>query len=120
MKFGLNSKGHIQPKPHTSIPISHAHREWNAYFRQGAANFRANGVLIEYWKREKSSQDLKDGDRAVLKVLGEQGEEGATVSRIAKGSGYSTKEVGKILAALISWGLVEFRGTDQGIRFYAI
>ncbi|MDG1253021.1 MAG: putative DNA binding domain-containing protein [Schleiferiaceae bacterium] len=116
-EFGLNSMGQVKVKHKVNIPTSHAEREWNAYFRQGAANFRANGVLIEYWKREKSSQELKEADRAVLKVLSESGEEGSSISRISKGSGLSTKEVGQILAALISWGLVSFKGTDQGIRF---
>ena len=46
-------------------------REWCAYFRQGAANFRANGVLMEYWRTVEVPKSLTKEDQKVLTVLRE-------------------------------------------------
>ena len=90
-------------------------REWCAYFRQGAANYRANGVLWEYWRREKEPQKLHDAQQAILHVL--KGEEGLSVAQIIKRSGMEPRKVEQVLAAFIAWQLVVYQATERGIRF---
>ena len=91
-------------------------REWTAYFRQGAANFRANGVLMEYWRTVEVAKSLGEADQAVLTVLRES-EEACSVSQIIKKSGLPAKSVEHALATLIAWDAVEFHAGEKGIRF---
>jgi predicted HTH transcriptional regulator len=91
-------------------------REWCAYFRQGAANFRANGVLMEYWRTVEVAKSLTETDQAVLAVL-RDAEGSCSVSQIIKRSGLDSKTVEHALAALIAWEAVVFEAGDRGIRF---
>ena len=107
----------------SSTPPHEAHeeeadgsREWTAYFRQGAANFRANGVLMEYWRSAEVAKSLGESDQAVLAVLRES-EEACSVSQIIKKSGLPARTVEQALATLIAWDAVEFLAGDRGIRF---
>ena len=128
--------------PKSSTPPHEAHeeeggaREWSAYFRQGAANFRANGVLMEYWRTVEVAKSLTEVDQLVLKVLreGDSGvfcsdeaaaqssEEpnapsGLSVSQLIKRTKLPSKTVEQALATLISWNAVDFEAGEKGIRF---
>jgi predicted HTH transcriptional regulator len=91
-------------------------RAWTAYFRQGAANFRANGVLMEYWRTVEVAKSLGESDQAVLAVLRDV-VDSCSVSQIIKMSGLSSKTVEQALATLIAWDAVAFEGGDRGVRF---
>jgi len=129
--------------PKSNTPPHEAHeevsdgpREWSAYFRQGAANFRANGVLMEYWRTVEVAKSLTEVDQLVLKVLreGDSGvfcsdeaaaqssEEpnapsGLSVSQLIKRTKLPSKTVEQALATLISWNAVDFEAGEKGIRF---
>ncbi len=128
--------------PKSSTPPHEAHeeeggaREWSAYFRQGAANFRANGVLMEYWRTVEVAKSLTEVDQLVLKVLreGETGifgldgaaaqsskepnaPSGLSVSQLIKRTKLPSKTVEQALATLISWNAVDFEAGEKGIRF---
>ena len=122
--------------PHETHEEEGGAREWSAYFRQGAANFRANGVLMEYWRTVEVAKSLTEVDQLVLKVLreGETGifgsdgaaaqssEEpkatsGLSVSQLIKRTKLPSKTVEQALATLISWNAVDFEAGEKGIRF---
>ena len=121
--------------PHEAHEEEGGAREWSAYFRQGAANFRANGVLMEYWRTVEVAKSLTEVDQLVLKVLrGESGifgsdgaaaqssEEpkapsGLSVSQLIKRTKLPSKTVEQALATLISWNAVDFEAGEKGIRF---
>ncbi len=90
-------------------------REWTAYFRQGAANFRANGVLMEYWRTVEVAKSLGESDQAVLAVL-RDAVDSCSVSQIIKKSGLSSKNGGASLATLIAWDAVDFEAGRGAIR----
>ena len=114
-------------------------REWCAYFRQGAANYRANGVLMEYWRTVEVPKSLTKEDQKVLTVLREweesegfdtiEGraaaqssppppkESGLSVSQLIKRTQLPAKTVECALATLISWNAVDFTAGEKGIRF---
>ena len=114
-------------------------RDWSAYFRQGAANFRANGVLMEYWRTVEVPKSLTKEDQKVLTVLREweesegfdiiEGraaaqssppppkESGLSVSQLIKRTQLPAKVVECALATLISWNAVDFTAGEKGIRF---
>ena len=109
--------------PKSSTPPHEAHeedadgpREWTAYFRQGAANFRANGVLMEYWRTVEVAKSLGESDQAVLAVL-RDAVDSCSVSQIIKKSGLSSRTVEQALATLIAWDAVDFEARERGVRF---
>jgi predicted HTH transcriptional regulator len=91
-------------------------REWTAYFRQGAANFRANGVLMEYWRTVEVAKSLSESDQAVLAVL-RDAVASCSVSQIIKKSGLPARTVEEALATLIAWDAVFFEAGEMGLRF---
>ena len=109
--------------PKSNQPPHEAHeeegsgpREWCAYFRQGAANFRANGVLMEYWRTVEVAKSLTETDQAVLAVM-RDAEDSCSVSQMIKRSGLDSKTVERALATLIAWEAVAFEAGDRGVRF---
>ena len=109
--------------PTSTTPPHEAHeedadgpREWTAYFRQGAANFRANGVLMEYWRTVEVAKSLGEADQAVLAVLRDT-VDSCSVSQIIKKSGLSSRTVEQALATLIAWDAVDFEAGERGVRF---
>ena len=109
--------------PKSTNPPHEAHeedadgpREWTAYFRQGAANFRANGVLMEYWRTAEVAKSLDESDQAVLAVL-RDAVDSCSVSQIIKKSGLSSRTVEQALATLIAWDSVDFEAGERGVRF---
>ncbi len=87
--------------------------EWSVYVRRGAANFRANRVLLEEIK-------LRNGDAAEARVahldllahLSEH--EGRTASRLAKTTGTPIRNVEDGLAVLLHWGQIVATPREKG------
>ena len=91
-------------------------REWSAYFRQGAANFRANGVLLQLWRTQQLEKSLSETEQRVLRVL-KNAESRVSVTQVFKSVGLSMKEVEHALATLIAWEIADFWAGEKGIRF---
>ena len=102
--------------PHEAHEEEGGAREWSAYFRQGAANFRANGVLMEYWRTVEVAKSLGESDQAVLALL-RDAVDSCSVSQIIKKSGLSSRTVEQALATLIAWDAVDFEAGERGVRF---
>ena len=91
-------------------------REWSAYFRQGAANFRANGVLLQLWRTQQLEKSLSETEQRVLHVL-KNADSRVSVTQVFKSVGLSMKEVEHALATLIAWGIADYWAGEKGIRF---
>ena len=91
-------------------------REWSAYFRQDAANFRANGVLLHVWRTQQLEKSLSQSEQRVLHVL-KNADSRISVTQVFKSVELSMKEVEHALATLIAWGIADYRAGEKGIRF---
>lgn len=91
-------------------------REWSAYFRQGAANFRANGVLLHVWRTQQLEKSLKESEQRVLHLL-KNADSRVSVTQVFKSVELSLIEVEHALATLIAWGIADYRAGEKGIRF---
>lgn len=87
--------------------------EWTVYVRRGAANFRANRVLLEEMKlRNGGAAQASVTHLNLLAHLSEQ--EGHTASRLARATKAPIREVEVGLAVLLHWGQVVAVPREKG------
>lgn len=86
---------------------------WTVFVRRGAANFRANRVLLEEIKlRMQSAAQANVQHLALIPLL--DAVEGRTASRLARASGLPIREVEDGLAVLLHWGQILALPREKG------
>lgn len=86
---------------------------WTVYVRRGAANYRANRVLLEEIKlRAQSETQANVNHLALIPLL--DAEEACTASRLARTSGLPIRDVEDGLAVLLHWGQVVAQPREKG------
>ena len=87
--------------------------EWTVYVRRGAANFRANRVLLEELKlRTGHAAEASVAHLQLLAHLNDQ--EGKTASRLARTTGTPIRDVEVGLAVLLHWGQIVATPREKG------
>jgi predicted HTH transcriptional regulator len=87
--------------------------EWTVYVRRGAANFRANRVLLEELKlRTGQAAEASVAHLQLLAHLNDQ--EGKTASRLARTTGTPIRDVEDGLAVLLHWGQIVATPREKG------
>lgn len=87
--------------------------EWTVYVRRGAANFRANRVLLEEIKlRNGRAAEASVAHLQLLPLLNDQ--EGQTASRLARITGTPIRDVEDGLAVLLHWEQVVAVPREKG------
>jgi predicted HTH transcriptional regulator len=87
--------------------------EWTVYVRRGAANFRANRVLLEELKlRNDHAAEASVAHLQLLAHLNDQ--EGKTASRLARTTGTPIRDVEDGLAVLLHWGQIVATPREKG------
>lgn len=87
--------------------------EWTVYVRRGAANFRANRVLLEEIKlRNGREAEANVAHLGLLAHLSEH--EGRTASRLARITGTPIRDVEDGLAVLLHWGQIVATPREKG------
>ncbi|MEY4968856.1 MAG: hypothetical protein RLZZ261_627 [Bacteroidota bacterium] len=87
--------------------------EWTVYVRRGAANFRANRVLLEELKlRTGQAAEASVAHLQLLAHLNDQ--EGQTASRLARTTGTPIRDVEDGLAVLLHWGQIVATPREKG------
>ena len=87
--------------------------EWTVYVRRGAANFRANRVLLEELKlRTGQAAEASVAHLQLLAHLNDQ--EGQTASRLARTTGTPIRDVEEGLAVLLHWGQIVATPREKG------
>ena len=87
--------------------------EWTVYVRRGAANFRANRVLLEELKlRTGHAAEASVAHLQLLAHLNDQ--EGQTASRLARTTGTPIRDVEEGLAVLLHWGQIVATPREKG------
>jgi len=87
--------------------------EWTVYVRRGAANFRANRVLLEELKlRTGHAAEASVAHLQLLAHLNDQ--EGQTASRLARTTGTPIRDVEDGLAVLLHWGQIVATPREKG------
>ncbi len=101
-----------------SVVVPHAAQEedsdeWTVYVRRGAANFRANRVLLEELKlRTGQAAEASVAHLQLLAHLSEH--EGRTASRLARTTGTQIRDVEVGLAVLLHWGQIVATPREKG------
>ncbi len=101
-----------------SVVVPHAAQEedsdeWTVYVRRGAANFRANRVLLEELKlRTGQAAEASVAHLQLLAHLNDQ--EGKTASRLARTTGTPIRDVEDGLAVLLHWGQIVATPREKG------
>jgi len=101
-----------------SVVVPHAAQEedsdeWTVYVRRGAANFRANRVLLEELKlRTGQAAEASVAHLQLLAHLNDQ--EGQTASRLARTTGTPIRDVEDGLAVLLHWGQIVATPREKG------
>jgi len=101
-----------------SVVVPHAAQEedsdeWTVYVRRGAANFRANRVLLEELKlRTGQAAEASVAHLQLLAHLNDQ--EGKTASRLARTTGTPIRDVEVGLAVLLHWGQIVATPREKG------
>jgi predicted HTH transcriptional regulator len=101
-----------------SVVAPHAAQEedsdvWTVYVRRGAANFRANRVLLEELKlRTGQAAEASVAHLQLLAHLNDQ--EGQTASRLARTTGTPIRDVEEGLAVLLHWGQIVATPREKG------
>lgn len=86
---------------------------WTVYVRRGAANFRANRVLLEEIKlRLQPTAQANLRQLALIPLL--DAVEGRTASRLARTSGLPIRDVEDGLAVLLHWGQIIAQPRESG------
>lgn len=93
--------------------------DWKAFIRMGDQNFLANRVITEYWKikAEKLNVKLRYDDFEVKLFALLKAESEITLTRFVKSSRVPPSVATKILAQLISVGVIDFRVTEDETYF---
>ena len=87
--------------------------EWTVYVRRGAANFRANRVLLEELKlRTGQAAEASVAHLQLLAHLNDQ--EGQTASKLARTTGTPIRDVEEGLAVLLHWGQIVATPREKG------
>lgn len=89
---------------------------WRAYVRRGAANFKANRVLLESINMKFAGEVKATSDQLRILHFMDVGEL-ASASMLARKSGLHIREVEDGLAVLVRWGHVEAVPVEQGWRY---
>jgi predicted HTH transcriptional regulator len=90
---------------------------WTVYVRRGAANFRANRVLLEEIKlRTQTSTQASLKHLALIPLL--DAFEGRSASRLARESGLPIREVEDGLAVLLHWGQIRALPRENAWVYY--
>jgi predicted HTH transcriptional regulator len=101
-----------------SVVVPHAAQEedsdeWTVYVRRGAANFRANRVLLEELKlRTGQAAEASVAHLQLLAHLNDQ--KGKTASRLARTTGTPIRDVEDGLAVLLHWGQIVATPREKG------
>ncbi len=101
-----------------SVVVPHAAQEedsdeWTVYVRRGAANFRANRVLLEELKlRTGQAAEASVAHLQLLAHLNDQ--KGKTASRLAITTGTPIRDVEDGLAVLLHWGQIVATPREKG------
>jgi hypothetical protein len=89
---------------------------WRAYVRRGAANYKANRVLLESINLKFAGEVKATSDQLRILHLMRAGEL-ASASMLARTSGLPIREVEDGLAVLVRWGQVDAVPVEQGWRY---
>jgi predicted HTH transcriptional regulator len=107
----------IEILPHPKKPVLAKGEDgtWLAWYRDGDANKKAPGLLIHLWKRDNKLdlQVLKQSDIDWIRDLSLLGE--VRLNRALKGLHRNRSKALDALALYISWKLVTWRMTPDGI-----
>lgn len=97
--------------PHAAC--EEASEEWTVYVRRGAANYRANRVLLEEIKlRTAQIAHANVEHLALLPLLSSK--EGRTASSLARATGTPIRAVEDGLAVLLHWGQIRAEPREKG------
>lgn len=89
---------------------------WRAYVRRGAANYKANRVLLESINLKFAGEVKATSDQLRILHLMRAGEL-VSASMLARTSGLPIREVEDGLAVLVRWGQVDAVPVEQGWRY---
>jgi hypothetical protein len=89
---------------------------WRAYLRRGAANYKANRVLLQSIHLKYAGDAKVTSDQLRLLHL-MPSEELVSASYLARLSGLSIREVEDGLAVLVRWERIEALPVDTGWRY---
>ncbi len=107
----------------SKIPVKAKDEEgnWKAYFRQNDQNFLADRVILQVWRRSRSSGGLllrfEEKERLLLNHL--KGGEKITVKEFQALAGINPKTAEKILSDFILCGIIVYDASEKGI-FYRL
>jgi predicted Rossmann fold nucleotide-binding protein DprA/Smf involved in DNA uptake len=91
---------------------------WLAFVRRGAANFKANRVLLEAMSlRSREAVQASEFQLDLLKLLGQSPR---SASALARASKLPIREVEDGLAVLLHWGQIQASPVEQGWRYTAL
>lgn len=97
-------------------------KQWRTYIRQNDENFVANKVVSNFLRERGPQSNKKDlvayGDleRTLFEILDEKGE--TSVSAFRKRAQIPMWKAEKVLVLFLKWGLITYRVSDKGVRFY--
>lgn len=97
--------------------------KWLAYVRQKDENFTANRVLLRFLRDKKPTPRKNliaygENERLLFNFLSEYKEVSLSkFSRVAKIPIYKAE---KILSLFLKWGVISWKATEKGIRFYLV
>lgn len=113
-----------------SIPLSDerphyvkasAQQRRQAFLRQADENYAANSVMLRFLRDHSKNEARKNlvaygpAERALFDYLA--GHEEVSISKFSRLAKVPYKKAEKIMAAFLKWGVVQWRASDQGIRF---
>jgi predicted HTH transcriptional regulator len=91
---------------------------WLAFVRRGAANFKANRVLLEAMSlRSREAVQASEFQLDLLKLLGQNP---LSASALARASKLPIREVEDGLAVLLHWGQIQASPVEQGWRYLSV
>lgn len=93
--------------------------KWKSYSRQNDQNIVANRILLDLWRREKSTRGVMvkftGPENSLMEYLREN--QTITFSAFRRISGANSSRARQILVNLISLGIIEMSITDRGVTY---
>jgi len=93
--------------------------KWRPYSRQNDQNIVANRILLDLWRKEKSSRGVmvkfSEPENTLMDYL--RNNDGITFSAFRRMSGINSARAREILVNLIALGILEMSITDKGVTY---
>lgn len=105
-------------KPHLAKEEDGRYR---AYVRQADENFRANGVLLRFLRDKTPRSKAKNlvaygpSERLLFDYLSQHPH--ISISKYARLARLPHREAERIMASFLKWEILDWRATEEGIRF---